>query len=985
MLSTPNKIGTPIGKVTSVKIIELEGSQYEGEIKNIKNIGFVASREEKTGLAQLDDLISKLYNQIDIMKSNTPTSDVQKIAHEKLLTSRIELVQSLQLKKDYEALISHVNQELFILDELITSGEVEKNAQVIMSDLKLYSMLSKFLEDSELPKEQVNQLYLLQGKSVSLLAKFEAAAREKIKEESRRVGILDKLTDDLFQAVKDIGGIYKNLSGASTLDSPIVQTALRVINERRNKAVLKSKEAYEKIKESVDNLKKQLGTIDYSLFVNSEDKKNFLVDKYQYEFFKQAGKNKNNLQWFAENATFDKEKYEKAYNNFIGYLDRFEAAKKAEIKENAIQKEGIEDVDRYTNAVYEKYRKDELAKWVAKNKSIVEYHIPKDQWIDPKWRDIKEGKYKGTAVEEFYDMYKRFLDEARDIAPDYLSPRFIPNFSASFVEKASNLGVIGGLNESWSNLLTELNTSYDPSYGLKDALTGEPIRALNIPGINNQVDTQSLDLGLSMQMFMEGVYKYKELSEIEETVFMAKHFLRSGKILKTEFLTGKTSEESAMKSNLADSFDGYVDAVLYGVQKENSGGFKVTGGKGLLGKPATLAGLLPEGDTVMVSWAKLADKLLKYTSLKNLGFNIFSPITNLLAGTGNMYATGFGNRYYSTGDLTWAITAVTSNDLTEEGKLANAIYKELDLNSKEIQFRNNELSKYTADKILEKYNGMTMMRLSEEALHKSVVLAMLKSNKYNIKLSDFKLENGKLVMANEANNSLTRSLFKAKTTRVSQLVFGAMNDDDFLLANKSVIGRMLIQHRSWLPQMFIERWGSKRFDYNLEMEMEGRYRTLGRVVGHLISKQKVGELTELEKYNLKAAGMELSLVIGIGLLLKALAAGLDDDDKKESWYKFTTLVGQRTLSELGFFVDISTKSQFQILLSPAASISVYEDYGRFVNALWKETTGDEKERKKAKPLKAAGKLVPVVGQLQRFIDELFNVNLSTFDEEAKKD
>jgi hypothetical protein len=195
---------------------------------------------------------------------------------------------------------------------------------------------------------------------------------------------------------------------------------------------------------------------------------------------------------------------------------------------------------------------------------------------------------------------------------------------------------------------------------------------------------------------------------------------------------------------------------------------------------------------------------------------------------------------------------------------------------------------------------------------------------------------------------------------------------------------MLIQHRSWLPQMFMERWGSKRFDYNLEMEMEGRYRTLGRVVGHLISKQKVGNLTELEKYNLKAAGMELSLVIAIGLLLKALAAGLDDDDKKESWYKFTTLVGQRTLSELGFFVDVSTKSQFQILLSPAASISVYEDYGKFVNALWKETTGDEKERKKAKPLKAAGKLVPVVGQLQRFIDELFNINLSTFDETPKE-
>jgi hypothetical protein len=351
-------------------------------------------------------------------------------------------------------------------------------------------------------------------------------------------------------------------------------------------------------------------------------------------------------------------------------------------------------------------------------------------------------------------------------------------------------------------------------------------------------------------MFMEGVYKYKELSEIEETVFMAKHFLRNGKILKTDFLTGKTSEESAMQSNMADAFDGYVDAVLYGVQKEDAGGFKLTGGEGVLGKGATLAGLLPEGDNVMISWAKLADKLLRYTGLKNLSFNIFSPITNLLSGTGNMYATGVGGRYYNTNDLTWAIATVTSNDLTEEGRLANAIYEQLNISSKDIQFRNNELSKYTTDKLLEKYNGMTMMRMSEEALHKAIVLAMLKSDKYNIKLSDYKMENGKLVASNEANDPLTRSLFKAKTTRVGQLVFGAMNDDDFLLANKTIIGRMLIQHRSWLPQLYMERFGRKRYDYDLEAEMEGRYRTLARVVKHLLGKQKVGTLTELEKYNL---------------------------------------------------------------------------------------------------------------------------------------
>lgn len=974
LLSTPNKIGTPIGVVESVKVIELEASQYQGEVKKIKGIGMVATVDEKTGIEALDDLIAKLYNQINILKSKVPVSEVQKIAHDKLLSSRIELVQALQLNQDYTALISHINQELFILNELITSGEIDKDSQSIMSDLKLFSLLSKFIDETVLEKNQITQLYNLQGKAVSLLAKFEALAADKIKKESTRVGVLGRISNDVFAAVKDVSSVYKYLSGAATIDSPLVQTAYRVFNERKNKALMKSKEAYNAIQEAVNNLKQQLGELDYSLFINTNGNSSFLVDKYQYEFFKQAKANKGDETWFKNNATFDKEKYDQKYQFQIDYLNRFEKAKRQEILESIEDKE-IANKEAYVEKAYQTYRKAELTKWIAKNKSITEFHIPKDNWIDPKWRDIKEGKYKGTAVEEFYDLYKSFLEEAKDIAPDYVSPRFIPNFSSSFVEKVSKMGVLGGLQDSWSTLLTDLDTSYDLNYGLKDAITGETIRSLSVPGINNKVDNQSLDLGLSMQMFMEGVYKYKELSEIEETMIMAKHFVRNGKVLKTD-LKGNTSEISAINSQMAESFDAYVDAVLYGVKKTDLGGTKIKGGEGVVGKAATLVGLLPEGDTVLISWARVVDKLLKYTSLKNLSFNLFSPLTNLLAGTANLYASGFGGRYYNSEDLNWAITAVTSNDLTEEGKLCNKIFEYLDLNANEIQFRNNKLSKYTIDKITEKYNGMTMMRMSEEALYKAAVMAMLKSNKYNIKLSDFKLENGKLVASSAGSEALTRSLFKAKTVRVAQLAFGAMNDDDFILANKSILGRMLIQHRSWLPQMFMERFGSKRYDYVLEEQMEGRYRTLARIVGNYLSKQQTGNLSELDKYNLKASSMELGLLLAVGLLLKALSAGLDDDDKKDAWYKYTSVIGQRTMAELGFFIPLNVSAQSQILLHPAASISLIDDYGRFANAIWKETTGDEKERKKAKPLKAAGKLVPVVGQVQRFIDELFNINLS---------
>ena len=971
LLSTPNSVGTPIGKVNSVRIIELEGTQFESEIKGIRGIGMVSPKEEKTGIDRLDDFIHKLYNQIEILKSKTPRNEVQKIAHDKLISSKIELAQTLQLQQEYSEILNHAKEELFILDDLIESGNIDKDTETILSDLKIFSVLSQFIDETKLNKEEIAQLYNIQGRAVSLHSKFLSLWSNTLSDKSRGVGVLGNLTQDLFGAGKDIDKWVKNITGVASLDSPLAQTAFRLVNEKIERGRAKSMIAFEKISEAVSNLKAQLGKLDYSIFVNSTDKNNYLVDKYKYEYFDEAKKHRNDVDWFRENATFDKEKYEKQYQYQIDYLNRFEKSKKREIEAIAVEK-GIENVPAYVETAYKNYRKQELQRWVTKNKSITEFNIPKNQWIDPKWRAIKEGQYKGTAVEAFYDLYKNFLDESRDIAPEWLSPRFIPNFSASFVEKVARMGLIKGAGDSYTKLLTGLDSSFDLDYGLQDSFSGEAFRKLSIPGLNNKVDTQSLDLGLSMQMFMEGVYKYQELSDVEETVNITKHFMRSGKILKADF-RGNTTEVSAIQSQMADVFDNYVDAVLYGIKKDDYGKLELTGGKGIGGKVATLTGLLKKDDKVMISWSKIVDKLLGYVSLKNLSFNVFSPITNLLGGTGQLFATGAGGKYYNAEELAKAITIVSGGEMTEHGKLASKIFEWIELNSTDVKFRNNKLSSYQTDKILEKYNGMSGMRLSEEVLYKSGVLAMLKSEKHRLKMSDFSMVNGKLVIKNE--DILNKSLFKAKANAVMGSAFGAMTDNDYILANKTIIGRMLIQHRSWIPKMYFERFGRKQTNYVLEEEVEGRFRTLYRTILHLWTKQQRAALTDLEKYNLKTASMEIGLYVAIGLLIKALAAGTDDDDKKEEWYKFAMLVGHRTTAELGFFMDPEATSQ--ILLHPAASISLIDDYSRLVKNLWKESTGDAKERKAAKPLKSLGKVIPWVGQWQRFVDELFNINLSS--------
>jgi hypothetical protein len=115
--------------------------------------------------------------------------------------------------------------------------------------------------------------------------------------------------------------------------------------------------------------------------------------------------------------------------------------------------------------------------------------------------------------------------------------------------------------------------------------------------------------------------------------------------------------------------------------------------------------------------------------------------------------------------------------------------------------------------------------------------------------------------------------------------------------------------------------------------------------------------------------MEAMLLLGTALLVIALK-GVDDDEKEKSWYKISNKISTRALGELGFFVDPTLQSQYQILLSPAASTGVLEDVGGLGKSIWKEAFGDEEEKKRAKPLKKTVKLFPLANKGYSFLEDL---------------
>ena len=928
--------------------------------REIKNVRIVAPKFLKTPVNKINDLIDRLYLQIDALALKTPKTELERETNDALMASKLELVQELQLKADTKNLIIHVQTELGAMEKLIDNNLIE-DAEDILAQLEIYSNLSSFVD---ITKENADTIMMLQGKAAFLRGKVLSIDRDIIQQAAEKTGV-QGFVSDIFAAVKDISWFKKKTLGVSHIDNPLVATAFRTYTTAMSKARTSLQTLANQVKTASDAYKKFVGTNDFSLIIENGR----LIDKYSPEFYKQYhnAKDRNNFEWFKQNVDFDKEKYETKRDAKLKLLE--------DDRDNNLRKLKLLNPE-FTEAELVKalsyQEKSVMLKWDTENKgNLSKYYIPKDIWKNPKYTAIKEGQYKDTPVEEFYDLYTSVMGKANELFPEHISKTFIANFSKNFIEKTATNSLLGAIKGNWSGILDDLTIKYDENlYGEINSATGQPIDRLFVPGLNN-VQDKSLDLGVSLFKFMEGIYRYEELSEVENVIKGVQRQLRGGKTKATDALgkdlpEGLVGDKNLVVNNTADAYDEWVKSAFYKQTREQEGGFEIKG-NGF----TSLIGILDKGDTKKIEYARLMDVVLRYTSLRNLGFNMYSPIVNAFGGSANMYMSGAGGQDYTGKNLTRALSLVTAGKLNltnPDAIKAKLIYEYFAIEQSDIN-RDvaNELSNRVISKLTTKYNSMTLMRESENILQRAGLIAMIDSGLHSFKWDDFKVVNGKLEVQADA---FTKEQFRQKAIRVNAMNLGGVNPDDLASAKRTIVGRMLMQHRNWLPALYYNRFGKKQFDYVLERDIEGRYRTAVRLYKALFSKSLASTLTPYEQANLKSAKVEATLLLAVGLMLMALRS-VDDDDKKETWYKVSNKIMTRGFGELTFFADPTLSSQWQILLSPAASISTLTEAGLFLKSIWKETTStDEETLKRNKPLKKAVKMIPLFNKMDSFLEDL---------------
>lgn len=250
---------------------------------------------------------------------------------------------------------------------------------------------------------------------------------------------------------------------------------------------------------------------------------------------------------------------------------------------------------------------------------------------------------------------------------------------------------------------------------------------------------------------------------------------------------------------------------------------------------------------------------------------------------------------------------------------------------------------------------------------------------------------------------------------------------DKVVIEKEWWGRVMMQYHKWVIPAYSARFRKLKYDENLGggMHIEGRWRSAGKfltalkdrtitlqtlidtvqtdytkmepaaqkqwlldVWGGLISAEEWDDMSEDEKTSLIAHRKNnllkdlmdlvyIALLHVLGILIAAVAKGLDDDDEEvRRLLNFFRYQADRSAAELSLFVPLlGLLEGYQLIKNTIASTGIIKETGELVKALVQFPFIEDSERTiqrgpnkgRYKVAKEAGDIIPIIKQLQRWM------------------
>lgn len=537
-------------------------------------------------------------------------------------------------------------------------------------------------------------------------------------------------------------------------------------------------------------------------------------------------------------------------------------------------------------------------------------------------------------LKRFYDFYLKKLEEANEKLPFSKGKFYIPDIkNRSLKEKIKGLNPI---KERTGNYVKDKNSALDvvPFQFNKKLAPSE----------------KSTELGQNLLAFVKYSNNFEEMSSILPKVRLLQESIKfkkesDGHIVSRKFLEASNPKNAidGKQTNLFKHTQEWIKMQVKGEMKLDQG------------KPAIADIYDAEGNKIgekYVSIAETIDNFLKWNSLLRIGLSPVTALTNVIFGDVSNIMEAIGGRYFGFKELHYASSIFGKQSLTKDSDMNKLLletnpFQELDdyqqLEEAKIEGKYKRLSQEK----LEEYVYF-MQKSGEKWLQGRTMIALAIKNGYMTK-------EGKITPKWTNETEAKKAQFVDLTQRLNQKIHGRYTAKEAAVGQQNVLYRMFFQFRKWIPATVEARFGEAQYDVRLQTDIEGIYRTFGRLVGKnlgkgvynlyakirgkegyeegfsdafsnlflpLLNAKKAiekGNLTETEIYNMRRMMAELITITGMAFLVAGLKGGDDDKDRKRLWYvKIGLTLLNRVSGDLEFVYNPTNVSK---LLSNAAPVS----------------------------------------------------------------
>lgn len=370
------------------------------------------------------------------------------------------------------------------------------------------------------------------------------------------------------------------------------------------------------------------------------------------------------------------------------------------------------------------------------------------------------------------------------------------------------------------------------------------------------------------------------------------------------------------------------------------------------------------------TFAQVSAKIQNITSLRGVGFNVFSAVNNYVMGRINNAIEAYGGVYFGRDPYFRSVGEYNKDYMPGLMKGLGSKDGVYDLNKPNSKyeavvkyFRMVRKYQETSGKVSGVQLAYFMTEGAEYNVQSKTGIAVTMDTKFELtnKNTGEKMSIYDAFNFNENTGELTLKpgfdideTLRTKVTNyiyeVNKQIHGNYAWEDRMVIQSHWLGELGAQFHKWVYPMFRARFAVKYDNENLG-EIEGRYRTFWNVMKHVYQTEqgflaKTGgmlgilvpgsktykNMTEMEVRNMHKNIAELGFFMASAVMayfFNMLASGLDeDDDQMQRLLNFMIYQQTRQQNEILTFVPVlGIKEQYQLAKSPIASLSTLRDYG----------------------------------------------------------